>query len=417
MRLGLFYTATKNPWGGTYTIKEDIFRGLLSAVPGSGHELVVFSDDPSAASRFPSAGVTWVRVGGLRWRAWSSFLKKRINRIVSHGLLLPAPFASESWLDPFLFRAGVDLFVNIGPEAISMEVPYVCAVFDLQHRYQPYMPEVSAHGYWERWDEQYRQVLGRATFVITGTRVGRREIKRFYQVQGERLVTLPHPTPGFALAAAKEPAQPRPSYLRDTPFIFYPAQFWAHKNHVTLLEALALVRSEHELDLQLVLVGSDQGNKAFVVEQIAAMGLTGAVHVRGFVERSELIALYQHALALTYVSTCGPENLPPLEAFALGCPVINTDLPGAREQLGDAALIASMTDPASIADAVVTLYRDPARRDALVAAGRAIACVRTSEQFARGLFEAITPFTQKRKNWSAWQPYLRPHRIGRIFGR
>ena len=36
---------------------------------------------------------------------------------------------------------------------------------------------------------------------------------------------------------------------------------------------------------------------------------------------------------------------------------------------------------------------------------------------ARGLFEAITPFTQKRKNWSARKPYVRPHRLGRIFGR
>src|SRR5262249_1050538 len=268
-----------------------------------------------------SAGVTWVTVGGLRRRALASFVKTRVNRVCSHGLLLPAPFSSESWLDPFLYDAGIDLFINLGPDAVSMSVPYVCAVFDLQHRYQPFLPEVSARGYWERWDEQYRRLLGRATYVITGTRVGRREIVRFYQVPRDRILTLPHPTPAFALTAAQAPRQPRPAYLGPGPFLFYPAQFWAHKNHVTLLEALALRRSDHKLDVQLVLVGSDHGNKAFVVERIAAMGLSDAVHVRGFVERPELVALYQHALALTYVSTCGPENLPPLEAFALGCPV------------------------------------------------------------------------------------------------
>jgi len=417
MRLGVFHTVAANPWGGTYTIREDIFRGLASAVDGSGHELVVFSDDTSVRATYPEAGVSWVEVDGLRWRAWTSFLKKRVNRMCSHGLLLPAPFASESWLDPFIFDAGVDLFVNLGPDAISMAVPYVCAVFDLQHRYQPYMPEASAHGYWERWDEQYRQVLGRATFVITGTRVGRREIQRFYQVPRERIVKLPHPTPGFAIAAAQVPRPPRPGYLKPGPFIFYPAQFWAHKNHVTLLEALAILRNRHQLDLQLVLVGSDQGNKAFVLERIAAMGLSDAVHVRGFVERSELVALYQHALALTYVSTCGPENLPPLEAFALGCPVINTDLPGAREQLRGAALIVSMIEPCQIAAAVLALHHDEAKRAALAAAGRVIAAERTSDHFARGLFEAITPFTQKRKNWSTRRPYVKPLRVGRIFGR
>ena len=417
MKLGVFHTVTANPWGGTYTIREDIFLGLLSAIGGSGHELVVFTDDTSVSAKYQAPNVSWVQVDGLRWRAWTAFLKKRVNRACAHGLLVPAPFKSESWLDPFLFASGIDLFVNLGPDAISMAVPYVCAVFDLQHRYQPYMPEASAHGYWERWDEQYRQVLGRATFVITGTRLGRREIQRFYQVPRERIVSLPHPTPGFAIAAARQPRLPRPDYLKPGPFIFYPAQFWAHKNHVTLLEALAILRDRHRLDMQLVLVGSDQGNRSFVLERIAAMGLSDAVHVRGFVDRSELVALYQHALALTYVSTCGPENLPPLEAFALGCPVINTDLPGAREQLRGAATIVSMVDPCQIAAAVAALHADPAKRDALAAAGRALADARTSDHFARGLFEAIKPFAQKRKNWTTRQPYVKPLRVGRIFGR
>ena len=55
-------------------------------------------------------------------------------------------------------------------------------------------------------------------------------------------------------------------------------------------------------------------------------------------KRPELIALYRHALALTFVSYFGPDNLPPLEAFALGCPVITSAIEGVDEQLGNAAL-------------------------------------------------------------------------------
>jgi glycosyltransferase involved in cell wall biosynthesis len=416
MRLGVFYTSPPNPWGGSYTIKEELVRGLTAAIAGSGHELVVFTDDDSAASRFPSAGVSWVTVRGLRRRATAAFVKARVNRIFSHGLLVPPPFASESWLDPFLFAAGVDLFINLGPDALSKAVPYICAVFDLQHRVQPFMPEVNARGYWERWDEQYREVLGRATFVINGTRAGIDEIVRYYRVPRERILRLPLPTPGFALAAAAKPTEPRPAYLRPGPFLFYPAQFWPHKNHVTLLEAVALLRAGHDLDLQLVLVGSDQGNQAFVQERITAMGLSDAVHVRGFVERAELVALYQHALAHACVSIGGPESLPTLEAFALGCPVITSDAPGVREQFEGAALFTSITDPAAIARTITALHGDPAQREAMIAAGRAVAGARTAEGFARGLLEAIRPFAQKRRNWSARQPYVRPHHIWRILG-
>ena len=65
MRLGVYYAAPSNPFGGTYTVKEDMFRALAAAVAGSGNELVVFSDDVSAAARFPRTGVSWVKVRGL----------------------------------------------------------------------------------------------------------------------------------------------------------------------------------------------------------------------------------------------------------------------------------------------------------------------------------------------------------------
>src|SRR3954466_7079691 len=107
MRLGVFHTTAPNPWGGTYTVKEDTFSGLLAAASGSGHELMVFSDDVTAASRFPTAGVTWVKVNRLRSRALLAFAKRRVNRLAAHGLLLPAPFASESLLDAFLLEAGI----------------------------------------------------------------------------------------------------------------------------------------------------------------------------------------------------------------------------------------------------------------------------------------------------------------------
>ena len=62
--------------------------------------------------------------------------------------------------------------------------------------------------------------------------------------------------------------------------------------------------------------------------QAAERGLAGAVHILGFVSDEELVALYQHAHALLYLSRFGPENLPPLEAFALGCPAIVEDVCG-----------------------------------------------------------------------------------------
>lgn len=105
-------------------------------------------------------------------------------------------------------------------------------------------------------------------------------------------------------------------------FLLYPAQFWPHKNHINLLRALRILRYQHDLDLSLVLTGSDTGNLAHVMKQAVELGLSGQVFFSGFVPRDDLNALYRASIALVFPSYFGPDNFPPLEAFALGVPVV-----------------------------------------------------------------------------------------------
>src|SRR5207249_4800394 len=118
-------------------------------------------------------------------------------------------------------------------------------------------------------------------------------------------------------------------------FLFYPAQFWPHKNHVNLLLALDLLRGSAGVELDLVLTGSDKGNLNHVTKTAVALGLTSQVHILGFVPKADLRELYREAVSLTFASFFGPDNIPPLEAFALGCPVVAAAVPGSEEQLGN----------------------------------------------------------------------------------
>jgi glycosyltransferase involved in cell wall biosynthesis len=132
---------------------------------------------------------------------------------------------------------------------------------------------------------------------------------------------------------------------------------------------------------------------------IRELGLGSQVHVIGFVPVADLVALYRNAAALIYVSLFGPDNLPPLEAMALGCPVIAADV--AAEQLGDAALLVDATRPEAIADAVKAL---PGARDRLIASGHKRARRFTGDDFVRGVFAQIEELV----------PYLRCWRPDRI---
>ena len=182
-------------------------------------------------------------------------------------------------------------------------------------------------------------------------------------------------------------------------YLFYPAQFWPHKNHVALLQALRILKDEHGIVRPLVLVGSDKGNLDFIRNVAEQLGVAAQMHLPGFVSQQELIALYRNALALTYVSYFGPENLPPLEAFALGCPVVAADVDGAAEQLADAALRISPESPQQIAAAIKKLIDQPALRAALIDRGKKRALRFTGPDFVRGMFGIFDELSAARSCW------------------
>ncbi len=280
----------------------------------------------------------------------------------------------------------------------DLDLPYMTVVWDLQHRLQPWFPELSSRGEWEAREARYSTFLRKATKIIAGTEAGRNEIQMFYQVPIERIEILPHPTPGFCLKGPEsDPKDVLAKYKIPERYLFYPAQFWSHKNHANLLLAIRQLLDRHGRVMPAVFVGSDKGNLEHIRKLTAELGLTGQVHFLGFVSQADLISLYRNAFALTYVSFCGPENLPPLEAIALGCPVVASKVSGAAEQLGEAALLVDPSNPEEIANAIKVLLDDPSLVRTMVERGRQRALRWTGRDFVHGIFKILDDFEPIRR--------------------
>lgn len=167
----------------------------------------------------------------------------------------------------FLENSSFDLIWSIEPLSFSLETPYITTVWDLEHRRQPYFPEVSKNGEWERRESGYSRVLAKATYIVTGTHVGKEQIEKFYGVNSERIIVAPFPIfPNFELIAPH----------RDPNLIFYPAQFWSHKNHANLLLGFKLA-VKLEPELRLVLVGSEKGNSERIQQLVSELNLKNNV--------------------------------------------------------------------------------------------------------------------------------------------
>ena len=305
----------------------------------------------------------------------------------------------------------LDVVWFMQPPGMALSIPFIATVWDLEHRKQPYFPEVSvkasANWRWTARDEAYSTVLPRASFVITGTHAGKEEVVHYYRVNPENVKVIQFPVPSAESKLAYPDIQRiREKYAIKGDFLIYPAQFWPHKNHINLLLALNILRKRDALRLSLVFTGSDQGNREYVHNKIQELNLSEQVFDLGFVSREELNTLYTGALALVFPSFFGPDNIPPLEAFALGCPVIAADVPGAEEQLGGAALLFNPSDPTDIAAKIIALSENPDYRTRLINEGTKMTKDHTAEGYIATVCTLLDGFEFIRHCWGSRYEYL-----------
>ncbi len=293
-------------------------------------------------------------------------------------------------------------FNNIEP--IHVGVPYIYNVFDLQHRVQPWFPEVSDKGQYRLREGSYSEAVRRAAFVVTASEETREQVTLFYGVPPDRIRVIPFPTPQPATDAAAVPPKISEAELRAKhgikgPYLFYPAQFWPHKNHINLVRGLKVLGETYGLEYSMVFTGADHGNAEFVKAEARSLGLADKVHFVGFVSSDEVAALYRHAFAMTYVTFFGPDNLPPLEAFAFGCPVVLSDIPGIEKLFEDAVVPVNHRDPSSIAAGVKRLVDDPAGCAQRVAKGKLIAARNSMPNYVTQVQALFDEFESVRRCW------------------
>jgi glycosyltransferase involved in cell wall biosynthesis len=404
MKVGIFLPEISPQRGGAFTFVETVLAGLAES-PDSA---VVFhyGSVGDLAAQFDASQIRFhclaeSALGRAAKKLWYQTIAARLQAPLHMATQLTGkavPYPAGSPLDRAARVQDVDLMWFPTPMFEPVDMPYVVTIWDLEHRLHPYFPELGAHGEWQARDKAFGDALRRATYVVTGTQVGRDEIMRFYAVDADRIHILPHPTPKFALDAAHG-ATPALTLPVGQPYVLYPAQFWSHKNHIGLVAAIAELRRRGRV-VHAALVGADKGNLDHIKRRAAELDIGSQIHFLGFVERDQLIALYRNAAALAYTSLCGPENLPPLEAMALGCPVINSDIAGAREQLGDAALLVDTLDARALAEAITRVLDEPDIRSELIAKGTARAARYTQREFGRDMQALIDDFRRRRELWA-----------------
>jgi glycosyltransferase involved in cell wall biosynthesis len=252
------------------------------------------------------------------------------------------------------------LFYPVQQQGYYYEIPFISNNFDLGHSSTYGFPEMSSLAEYEQRDSWYNSIVKKAFAVFTESIQGKTELIQYLSINPDKIKILSHFHSGKVpvVDTVEESIFLEKHSLEKNQFLFYPAQFWAHKNHYNLLIGFNEFLNDSGLNIKLIFTGSDQGNLDYIQKFINELQLNDRVKYLGFVSTNEISILYKNALSLIFPSFLGPSNLPLLEALYHDCFVLCSNLPGHVEMCGDVALYFDPTQPCEIADSIRQLLNE-----------------------------------------------------------
>ena len=313
----------------------------------------------AVAGALQARGVRVIRVGARR----SGELPRRMRSRTLHTL---------AELPRVLPRSGAALFHAVGNVDLPLlripGMPFVLTVHDLIPLTSPRTVSWAFHWQFRLWLLRSLQVADHVVCVSAWTR--EQLLRRHPDVDPERVSVVHN---------GVDHVQPRPldavsqAWLRSLGlpgrWVLFAGALDARKNVELVLEALERLRPRAPT---LVLAGQRWYGAGPVERRIGSLRAAGLdIRPLGYLAEPLLWALIAAAPVFVFPSRDEGFGLPPLEAMALGTPVVVSTAAALPEVCGDAAVQVGPDDAAGLAGALQRLLDDPAERTRRAEAGRA----------------------------------------------
>jgi glycosyltransferase involved in cell wall biosynthesis len=272
---------------------------------------------------------------------------------------------------PLLSLRGVDLLFCpfTAPTYSEPGIPTVSIILDLQHRdnpqfFSPY--EVGLR------DAYMTNVVRQADRIICISEYVRDRLLTHMGAAQKRIYAVPVCVHSRLTKPVNEKGESELDGLgiQRRPYMFYPANFWPHKNHRMLLTAFAMFVSRNPNSMiDLVLTGDLEQLQNELKSAAKQMGLAERVHFLGFLPQERLADVWYGCEFLIFPSLYEGFGIPILEAMSIGKPVLCSNSTSLPEVAGDAALYFDPRRPLDIVKCLERITSDPGLREDMVNRG------------------------------------------------
>ncbi|MET4450312.1 glycosyltransferase family 1 protein [Bradyrhizobium sp. RT3b] len=335
-----FTLISRKAWAGGYNYQLNLFSALAKYCPGAITPVVFAGENHDSDDLNPMRQVDAVEV----------IPSPQFDRPAVTALL-PTLFAQD--------RGAISSFRSHKIDAVwenarffgwRSPYPTVAWIPDLQHRQLPHLFSSKA---WRRREIGFQlQVLSGRTIVLSS-------------LSAERHCRAYYPRTKGRTAVVKFASEPSPELLRLDPvqvlqkydlpgtYFYLPNQFWQHKNHKIVLDALAMLSQRGIRPVVIASGGGDPNEPEYldqIVREAADRGLAQQFRYLGMIPLPEVYALLRASTALINPSRFEGWSTTVEEAKSFGVPMILSNIDVHREQAENKALYFQPDDPQGLAD-------------------------------------------------------------------
>ena len=252
----------------------------------------------------------------------SNVLIRLLNRLINTFSFIKIEYPFNKLLN----KKRVDLIYFLNSSRLINNfnnINYIYTVFDLEHRYLQYLPEFKKNISLQR-DRDCTLASIDSKKIIAPTNSMCKQFIKLYNTDPKKITSIKFPPPitSVKINNIKKCNDEIIKYSKNKNYFLYPAQFWSHKNHEYLINAIKNIKKKEKINFEIVFTGADKGNMDFIRKLIFANNLSNNFKIFDYVTDQELFLLYKKCRGIVIPTLVAPVTLPLYEAFFFKKPVI-----------------------------------------------------------------------------------------------
>ena len=321
MRIGYLFLANQN-YGGVYQYSLSFLKSL--SLNKTVSEIIIYTRDKNL--EFPGARIKII---------------KHFNFLFFSSLF----FSLFNFYPKLLFKKNEFLISpTYSPLLFLSSCKFVFTLHDLQ---ELHLPQNFSKLILIWRDYMYRKISKLSAFIITESNYVKNDIVNYLNYNPQRIIVAESP-PIFDFEEVDEDFVKKKYHIKQgIDYIFFPAQFWKHKNHRRVINAFSNIIKKHR-NIKLIITGRKSREYDNIMAQISELNILKYILHLENIDQVDMPYFFKNSIVTIAPTLHESISIPVFEAFYFESPVCASGILAIKDQVSNAGLQFDPTNEDSI---------------------------------------------------------------------